>query len=258
MNKSALCLLAVLFLPLAIGAGCVPKAASPTSEQTSGSAFAIDAGIRVPDASNPLVVGQDGESVTLAYEYRSDELRDQPRERAYVASSEDGLSFADGRPWPSGQPIGPAGVSLPDGSVRRYVYDPAQDALTSATLDASGAYRPDDGIRYAPPGADSSDPNARTFGVSTVFVDPDGGVVLLYNGTNAAGDITVNRAYSEAGRDPPVKRSRRTATLHISGVGYPDIKTGFFFQKIGEPVAHASELFVSEGIFLFALYNQSA
>ncbi len=199
MNKSALCLLAVLFLPLAIGAGCVPKAASPTSEQTSGSAFAIDAGIRVPDASNPLVVGQDGESVTLAYEYRSDELRDQPRERAYVASSEDGLSFADGRPWPSGQPIGPAGVSLPDGSVRRYVYDPAQDALTSATLDASGAYRPDDGIRYAPPGADSSDPNARTFGVSTVFVDPDGGVVLLYNGTNAAGDITVNRAYSEPG-----------------------------------------------------------
>lgn len=199
MRNHAVRLAAALLVPLALGAGCVsvPKPSGPAASAVP--TFAVDAGIRIPDASNPLVVRHDGEAVTLAYEYRSDELKDQPRERVRVASSEDGMTFEEGQPWPEGLPVGPAGIALPDGSVRRYSFDQSRGALTSETLGADGAYRRDEGTRYVPPAPDSSEPNAVRFGVFTAFVDPDGGVVLLYNGSNAAGDVTVNRAYSEPG-----------------------------------------------------------
>ncbi len=156
--------------------------------------FVIDDGVRIPDASNPIVIKVDGQEVTLAYEYRSVQLKGLPMERVRVATAADGLTFGEGEALGPLTQI-PPGVQLLDGTWRRYSYHPRSAQLVSERSEDGVVYVSDPGVRYQPTRSASTKPE-ETFGVYTYFVDAEGGVVMLHNTTNTQGEVVVNRLYA--------------------------------------------------------------
>src|SRR3989339_285864 len=91
--------------------------------------FEVDPGVRASFASNPLVLAQTDETLTLAYEYRSEELKNAPQDRVLVMTTQDGLTFEQEDPdeWKHV----PQPIRLPDGTYRRYFYNPQEGGLQS-------------------------------------------------------------------------------------------------------------------------------
>ena len=167
---------------------------SSEQEQTSDEStnlFEVDPGVRVTFASNPIVLAQTDKTLTLAYEYRSEELKNAPEDRVRVMTTQDGLTFEQEDPdeWMHV----PEPIQLPDGTYRRYFYNAQAGGLQSESSSDGGTFTLDDGLRYQVSGAKTNDPNI--YGVSTYFVDSQGGVILLYNST-IDNEIVVNRAYA--------------------------------------------------------------
>jgi len=160
---------------------------------SSTQGFIIDSGYRADYASNPFVISNDSDTLTLAYELRSERLKSSPSERVQIVTTTDGLDFT---PVTSNLPqVVPAAILLPNGTYRRYHYDATQGGLVSESSTNGKMYANDPGVRYAVATDDQQAENI--FGVSTYFLDADGGVVLLYNVTDENDDVVVNRAYAD-------------------------------------------------------------
>lgn len=155
-----------------------------------GSLFTVDDGMRVDNGSNPMVTYQDEEKLILAYEYRSEELRFAPGVDAPLIVTYDGLNF-DMVEDRTGLSVEPPGVLI-DGVYHKYIFQPS-DGVMYTTSQTNLDYQTQ-GVALDVHAQDASD--AREFGVYTYFVDDQGGVVLLFNSTDANGDVVVNRAYA--------------------------------------------------------------
>jgi len=157
--------------------------------------FQIDAGYRLDFASNPRIISYTDGVLGLGYEYKSPELMNNPSERGYIAFSEDRLNFTGHRKFLPGENKGP-GLLLADGTFRRYTFSPEQCCFISDYSQDGTVFVEEDGIRH-----DLSERDDCWAGVYTVFVDGDGGVVLMYN-NNVEDEITgketiyVRKAYS--------------------------------------------------------------
>lgn len=156
--------------------------------------FEIDPGVRATYASNPLVVEQTEETLLLAYEYRSPELKNAPTDRVRFMRTEDGLNFEDEGENDDSWQAKPEPLLLSDGTYRRYFYSPVEGGVMSEVSQDGKTFILEEGLRYELAGDGVNDPHV--FGVSTYFVDSQGGVVLLYNRTNDMGDVVVNQAYA--------------------------------------------------------------
>ncbi|MFQ5343338.1 MAG: sialidase family protein, partial [Anaerolineae bacterium] len=167
--------------PLVLEAAAPP----PASELN----FVPDPGFRIEDASNPAAsVDPETGTVYLFYEDRST----MPGRRM-VATSSDGLSFSAGRPPTEvDNPHHPFHVRLPDGAWRKYLFDQVEGLKSESSPDGIH-YTPDPGVRYTLQPGDNG-----TAGVHDQYVDPAGGVVLLYIG-DMGGVNNVRRAYSPPG-----------------------------------------------------------
>jgi len=157
--------------------------------------FTPDPGIRVDHASNPApALAEDG----TTYLFFSDRSVSPPR--LLVAASSDGLTFGIGQE-PRSWEHDPRRVLLPDGTWRRYLAeqevfgDPGAEMVFRSESSSDGAhFTRDSGIRYRPPQEDRG-----AIGVYDVFVDREGGTVLLYIGDMGGPTASVRRAYSLPG-----------------------------------------------------------
>ena len=155
----------------------------------TGIVFEVDDGYRLNFASNPRVISYSEAEGTLGlgYEYRSQELRENPGERGYIAFTDDGLNFTGSRRFEPGEQAGP-GTLLADGTYRRFFFSPDQCGFISDYSEDGVHFEPEDGIRL-----ELSHDNCQA-GVYTNFVDAEGDVVLLYNGDQedeATGQMTI-------------------------------------------------------------------
>jgi hypothetical protein len=163
---------------------------SPTTSSTPDLYFTPDSGIRMENASNPAAsVDDETGTVYLFYEDHST----APGQRM-VATSPDGLNFLTGRPvTDADDPHFPYKVHLPGGKWRKYFFDVQTAQLKSQSSTDGIHYAVDAGVRYRLQPADNG-----TMGVRDLYVDPSGGVVLLYIG-DMGGVNNVRRAYSPPG-----------------------------------------------------------
>lgn len=145
--------------------------------------FLPDSGLRVDQASNAAAgVAPDG-TVYLYYQDRS------RNGRSSLATAADGLTF--GQPTvPTTFPYDSRNTQLPDGTWRRYTYDPQTKLLGSLRSSDGATYTSEPGVRYTPQAQDNG-----TFGVYDTFVDPSGAVVLHYLG-DLMGANNLRRAVS--------------------------------------------------------------
>ena len=145
--------------------------------------FAPDSGIRMNLAAlAKATIGEDGLTY-LFYEDKSMERLKDP-----IASSHDGLVFGEGESSDSSVRH-PYAVHLPDGTWRNYILS-KDNVITSESSVDGKEFTEDQGIRYSPSQVDKG-----TLGTYDVFVDRDGGVVLLYVG-DLRGLNNVRMAYS--------------------------------------------------------------
>ncbi|PIN79783.1 hypothetical protein COV16_02410 [Candidatus Woesearchaeota archaeon CG10_big_fil_rev_8_21_14_0_10_34_8] len=156
--------------------------------------FVIDEGYRINFASNPRIMSYEEGILSLGYEYHSQELKNEPSARGYIAFSDDGLNFYDNRKFNLGENKG-KGIQLADGTYRRYQFSPDKCGFTNEYSENGNNWQNEDDLAY-----DLSENDDCWAGVYTTFVDEEGGVVLLYNNDleNEEGkkDIYVRRAYS--------------------------------------------------------------
>ncbi len=161
-----------------------------------GIEFEIDEGYRIDDGSNPRIMDYEDGIVELAYEYQSNDLKNEPGQKGWVAFSEDGLLFENERQFAAGEHFG-KGVLMPSGVYRRY-HEELDGYVYSETSTDGESYVNDDGFRY-----DLNENDEGYMGVRTYFLDDEGGTVLLYNydleGEDGRQTILVRRAYSEPG-----------------------------------------------------------
>jgi len=176
--------------PTPTPAATIP-AASPTPS-ASDLRFTPDPGFRVENASNPAAsVDPQTGTVYLFYEDRTT----TPGQRM-VATSSDGLNFANARPATDADNLHfPFHLRLPDGTWRQYFFDPQAAALKSQSSAGGIHYTPDPGVRYTAHPSDNG-----KVGVHDEYVDPFGGVVLLYIG-DMQGVNNIRRAYSPPGNN---------------------------------------------------------
>lgn len=183
MSKRLLSVLSVLLL----GAGCAgapaPRAGVPT--------FVADEGVRMEDASNPGArLNEDG-TLDLLFEDKNER---RPA-AATAEESSDWLDFSvtDGAADPG---IFRA-LRLPDGTCRAYGTDATKGidgkGMTSRSSEDCVTFTEDEGYRYVLQPEDNGE-----MGVWDLFVDSEGGVVLLYLG-DMHGLNNVRRAYSTDG-----------------------------------------------------------
>ena len=161
----------------------------PTSTPTplpASLSFVPDSGIRIDFAS--LAKARLGENglVYLFYNDTSGKRLKDP-----IASSHDGLLFTDGK-TSDGSVKHPLAVELPDGTWRQYMLTKDNVIISESSLDGT-VFTKDEGIRYSP-----SEEDMGRLGTYDIFVDPAGGVVLLYVG-DLMGLNNVRRAYSPPG-----------------------------------------------------------
>lgn len=163
--------------------GASPSPASPHGVTSDpGPRFTIDPGIRVDYASN-AAAGVDPVGNVYLY-YQDNRTGQQLR-----AISADGLDFSPGE-IPRDWGYDSRSTLLPDGTWRRYQYDPREMAMKSSHSANGFDFVPESGVRYAPQPSDNG-----TLGVYDAFRDSSGGVVLLYIG-DMYGVNNVRRAYS--------------------------------------------------------------
>ncbi len=165
------------------------------AEAIMDSMWTINEGIVMDYASNPMPVYQDEDQLVFAFESRAEQLLEAPSaDKSGFMLTEDGESFerVDNSDGTYDYRLAP--LEFPDGTLRRYVHDPKSGGIESYVTEDGVTFVKEEGIRYAIDTGGDRDPHV--FGVSTFFVDSDGGVVLLYNANNAAGDIVVNKAYA--------------------------------------------------------------
>jgi hypothetical protein len=105
-----------------------------------------------------------------------------------IASSYDGLLFTKGE-TSDGSVRHPYAVELPDGTWRQYILTKDNVITSESSLDGT-VFTQDEGIRYSP-----SEEDRGTLGTYDIFVDTNGGVVLLYV-ADLRGLNNVRRAYS--------------------------------------------------------------
>ncbi len=186
--------------PLINGAGSLVDSVDELVGENNSFPFALDDGYRIYDASNPRIMSYEDSTLTLGYEYRSSELKNTPGEKGYIAVSHDhGLTFEEGRQFQNDEQHG-KGVLMPDGKTyRRYVMDLQNGLMVSESSTDRDTWTDDSGARY-----DLNEHDEGWAGVYTIFVDGDGGVVLLYNNDivwEETGEkiIYVRRAYSKPG-----------------------------------------------------------
>jgi len=172
-----------------------PGSAEETAQIIDGeSLFKVHDEIVVDWASNPMVIETDGESLTLAYESRSTQLKFAPQDKVKLIYSEDGVTFEEIENE-SAEPPKPPGVQIREDLWRRYTFQPGSGGVMSSSSVDGETYVDDGVIVFEAHAEDASD--AREFGVYTYFMDDQGGVVMLFNKTDEAGDIVVDRAYAE-------------------------------------------------------------
>jgi len=168
-----------------------PVSPTPAAALTPELVFVPDVGFRVENAVLPAP-SVDGSGVVYLF-YEEPGPPGKPGTRM-VAAAADGLTFANAR-QPTAQDLAhhPFTVRLPDGAWRRYLCDQRTAEMKSESSTDGVTYWLDAGVRYqAQPG------DHGTIGVYDVYVDPAGGVVLLYVG-DMYGVNNVRRAYSPPG-----------------------------------------------------------
>jgi hypothetical protein len=171
------------------GIGLVSDLGSGTDNYT----FTIDEGLRADYASNPMVIAQTQESLTLAYESHSTQLKFAPQDKVKLIETTDGVTFNQIENNTNSQ-VRPPGIKMPNGQMIRYVFQPENGGVFASISTDGTNYEVQPDLVYAASAEDASD--AREFGVYTYFLDKDGGVVLLFNSTDDNNDIVVNRAYA--------------------------------------------------------------
>lgn len=152
----------------------------------------------VMDGSNPMPVYWDDERLVLAYENRAAELLEGPSEKAKFLETTDGQDFRQ----PSSEEAQryfhrPSALEMPDGTYRRFFYSSEAGGVKAMVSEDNIEFETLDGVFYEVPSEGERDP--RYFGVSSFFLDSEGGVVLVYNVTNDENEIIVNRAYAADG-----------------------------------------------------------
>jgi hypothetical protein len=130
-------------------------------------------------------VGEDG-LVYLFYNDTSGKKLKDP-----IASSYEGLIFTEGE-TSDGSVRHPYAVELPDETWRKYELTKDNVITSESSLDGI-VFTKDEGIRYSP-----SEEDMGTLGTYDIFIDPAGGVVLLYVG-DLRGLNNTRRAYSPPG-----------------------------------------------------------
>ncbi len=152
--------------------------------------FIPDPGMRVENATNPAASLNAAGVFYLFFEQRSG---NEPGKQM-VATSNDGLNFASPRPpTPQDNPHHPFYLQLPDGTWRKFLFDPRTSEMRSESSRDGVNYTPDPGTRYKAQPSDNG-----TIGVRDIYVDPAGGVVMLYIG-DMQGVNNIRRAYSPPG-----------------------------------------------------------
>lgn len=167
-------------LTAAVAAVCAGPAAGQTSEPDL--TFIPDAGVRIEQASNPSAGVDPSGSVYLYYGNRA-------TRRPEVSISADGLTFPAGS-HPTNWANDPRSTRMPDGTWRRYLWDPRAGGLASESSRDGLTFRRDEGVRYRLHESDNGE-----MGIYDAFSDTSGGVVLLYLG-DLHGTNNLRRAYS--------------------------------------------------------------
>ena len=212
----------------------VPPTATPTSVPSLR--FVPDQGIRMDFAALAKVTVGDGGLFYLFYGDRSDERLKNP-----IAVSSDGLAFAEGK-TSDGSTRHPYAVELPDGTWRRYIRGENNVIKSESSVDGV-MFTQDEGIRYSP-----SEEDRGTLGTYDIFVDKEGGVVLLYVG-DMKGLNNVRRAYSPPGDNGWTFSYERGNVLgddragggsrtfvDIKSVGLPDGRRRLFAMRGGTQI----------------------
>ncbi len=212
----------------------LPPTATPTSVPSLR--FVPDQGIRMDFAALAKVtVGDDG-LFYLFYQDKSGKRLKNP-----IAVSSDGLSFAEGR-TSDGSSRHPYAVELPDGTWRRYILSENNVIKSESSVDGV-MFTQDEGLRYSP-----SEEDRGTLGTYDIFVDKEGGVVLLYVG-DMKGLNNVRRAYSPPGDNGWTFSYERGNVLgddragggsrtfvDIKSVGLPDGRRRLFAMRGGTQI----------------------
>ncbi len=212
----------------------VPPTATPTPVPTL--MFVPDQGIRMDFAALAKVtVGDDG-LFYLFYQDTSGKRLKNP-----IAVSSDGLAFAEGK-TSDGSTRHPYAVALPDGTWRRYIFGENNVIKSESSVDGV-MFTQDEGLRYSP-----SEEDRGTLGTYDIYVDKDGGVVLLYVG-DMKGLNNVRRAYSPPGDNGWTFSYERGNVLgddwagggsrtfvDIKSVGLPDGRRRLFAMRGGTQI----------------------
>lgn len=180
--------LSLLAFLLLLGAGC---AGTPESEPVGAPTYYPDEGVRMEDASNPGARLNDDGTLDLLFE-------DTSARRHVVATSEATSDWLDFVVTDTNADVGVfRALKLPDGTCRAFGTDATKGidgtGMTSRSSKDCVTYTEDEGYRYVLQPED----NGR-MGVWDLFVDSDGGIVLLYLG-DMLGLNNVRRAYSTDG-----------------------------------------------------------
>ena len=158
-----------------------------------------------------------------------------------IAVSSDGLAFAEGK-TSDGSTRHPYAVELPDGTWRRYILSENNVIKSESSVDGV-MFTQDEGIRYSP-----SEEDRGTLGTYDIYVDKEGGVVLLYVG-DMKGLNNVRRAYSPPGDNGWTFSYERGNVLgddragggsrtfvDIKSVGLPDGRRRLFAMRGGTQI----------------------
>lgn len=175
-----------------------PDSDVEAEEEALVSLWEIVPGMVVDYGSNAMPVYQDEERLVLAYENRATSLYEAPGDKARFLETTDGFTFSTLTSDESAlYDYRPPALEMPDGSYRRFVYMPERGGVVAMTSADGVDFEEQEGLAYEV--ESDGERNPRYFGVSTMFVDSQGGVVLLYNVTNDSNHIVVNRAYAADG-----------------------------------------------------------
>jgi hypothetical protein len=169
-------------------------AEKPEEESEAVSLWEIRDEVLMDYGSNPMPVFQDEDLLVFAYESKAKGLVEAPSDKSKFMQTEDGENFVavDNSDQVYDYRLAP--LKLADGRYRRYVHNEKVGGIESYISDDGLNFEQEEGLRYEIDTGGERDP--AFFGVSTYFLDSEGGVVLLYNATDENGNVLVNRAYA--------------------------------------------------------------
>jgi hypothetical protein len=184
--------------PVVLDEITLPVDEDPNEESELVTLWEIEPGMVAEHGSNPMPVYWDEDRLVLAYENRAAELLEAPSEKAKFLETTDGYEYRQlSSEEAAFYDYRPPALEMPDGTYRRFYYNPQAGGVQAMVSEDGVDFTPLDEVFYEVASEGERDP--RYFGVSTFFVDSNGGVTLLYNVTNEKDEIIVNRAYAEDG-----------------------------------------------------------